>query len=84
MTVQELETKVWEQDRIRIIVRDRSTGMVGQYRHRNAAQENWRITQFLNTRIGPLVKDREVVVLDGTGEVPHGRTLLKSVRQSYN
>lgn len=84
MTIQELEKKVWDQDRIRIVVRDRSTAKIGTYTHRNAAQENWRITQFLSSRISPLVRDREVAVLDGQGNLAHGRTLLKTLRQSYN
>lgn len=84
MTVQELENKVWEQDGIRIVVRDRSNAKAKEYNQKNAAQEKWSVTQFLNSRIGPLVRGREVVVLDGAGRLSHGRTLLKSVRQSYN
>jgi len=84
MTVQEIENKVWEQDGNRIIVRDRSSATVGKYVHRNTAQGRWRITESLNSRIGRLVKDREVVVLDGKGKMPNGRTLLKTIRQSYS
>jgi hypothetical protein len=84
MTVQELENKVWEQDGIRIIVRDRSNAKVKEYKHKNAAQEKWSIIKFLSNRINPLVRDKEVVVLYGNGEMPHGGTLLKTIRQSYN
>ena len=52
MTVDELEKKVWEQDGVRIVVRDRATATVNEYLQTNAAQENWRITQFLTNRIG--------------------------------
>jgi len=41
MTVQELENKVWDQDHVRIVVRDRSTAIVVKYIHQKAAQENW-------------------------------------------
>jgi hypothetical protein len=84
MTVQELEDKVWVQDGIRIVIRAVSTAEVGDYSQKNAAQGSWRITQFIEKRISPLVKDKEVVVLEGNGEEPHGRTLLSSIRESYN
>jgi hypothetical protein len=84
MTVQELEDKVWAQDRIRIVIRAASTDKVGDYSHKNAAQENWRITQFMEKRITPLLKGKQVIVLEGDGEEPHGRTLLSSIRESYN
>ena len=84
MTVRELEDKVWDQDRIRIVIREHSSAQMSPYRYSNAAQENWRITQFLRNRVHPLIESREVVVLAGNGEVPHGRTLLRTLRESYN
>ena len=84
MTVQELEKKVWDQDHVRIVVRDRSNVKVKEYDQKRAAQENWRITQFLNNRIAPLVKDREVAVIDGDGKMPNGNIQLKTIRLSYN
>ena len=83
MTVQELEDKVWTQDRICIVIRDSSNAIVGEYTQRNAAQANWHITKYLESRIIPLIGDREVIVLLGNGEQPHGRTLLSSARDSY-
>jgi hypothetical protein len=84
MTVQELEDKVWAQDGIRIVIRAAANDKVGDYPHKNAAQENWRITQFMEKRITPLLKGKEAIVLEGNGEEPHGRTLLSSIRESYN
>ena len=84
MTVEQLEKKVWDQDGVRIVLRDCSTAKVSNYIRQNAAQETWSIKKFLNNRINPLIKDREVVVLDGKGKIPHGRTLLKTIRLSYN
>lgn len=84
MTVEELEKKVWDQDGIRIVVRDRSNAKVKEYNQKKAAQDNWRITQFLHNRIAPLVKDREVAVIDGDGKVPNGNMKLYTIRQSYN
>jgi len=84
MTVAELEKKVWDQDGVRIVVRDRLTAPVGKYTRQYAAQATWSIRKFLDNRINPLVKGREVVVLDGKGKIPNGRTLLMTIRRSYN
>lgn len=83
MTVQELEDKVWKQDKIRIVVRCSSGTKVKDYTQRNAAQASWNVTQFIEKRITFLLKGQEVVVLMGDGEQPHGRTLLSSLRDSY-
>ena len=83
MIVEELEDKVWSMDGIRIVVRASSRTQVQDYNHRNAAQATWRITQFLDKRIAPLLDGQEIVVLMGDGEQPHGKTLLKSIRESY-
>ena len=56
---------------------------VGDYTHKNAAQADWRITEYLEKRLAPLLDGMEVVVLMGDGEQPHGRTLLSSIRDSY-
>lgn len=84
MTVKEFESKVWDVDTVRIVVRDRQTQKINAYKQKNAAKENWNITEYLKNRISPLIGDREVVVLDGKGKVPHGGTLLKTIRLSYN
>ena len=84
MTVQELEDKVWAQDGIRMVIRAASTAKVGDYSQKNAAQGNWRITQFIEKRISPLIGSKQLVILEGNGEEPHGRTLLSSIRESYN
>jgi len=83
MTVEELEKKVWNQDHVRIVVRDRSNAKVKDYNQKKAAKENWRMSQFLNNRIAPLVKDREVAVIGG-GKIPNGNMKLKMIRKSYN
>lgn len=83
MTVQELEDKAWSQDSIRLVIRDCSGAKVKTYNQKNAAQATWSVTKYLNSRILPLIGSREVIVLLGDGEQPHGRTLLSSVRESY-
>jgi len=67
MTVQDLEDKVWSMDGIRVVIRAAANTKVKDYTHKNAAQGNWRITQFLDKRIYPLLKGQEVIVLEGNG-----------------
>lgn len=83
MTVQELEDKVWALERIRITVRAAAGTKVGHYKYKNSAQASWRITELIEKRIAPLLKGQEVVVVMGDGAQPHGRTLLRSIRESY-
>lgn len=83
MTVQEFEDKVWQQDQVRVVVRASSGQEVSEYEYTNAAQANWSVTKFLQQRIQPHIGDLEVIVLEGDGEEPHGRTLLSSIRNSY-
>ena len=84
MTVEQLEAKVWAQDGIRIVIRAALSANVKDYTLKNAAQANWSIAEFLRKRITPLLKGHEVVVLQGDGEEPHGRTLLSSIRAKYH
>jgi len=83
MTVQQFEDKVWQQDQIRVVVRASGGQQVTEYDFKNAAQANWSVTEFVEKRIQPYVGAFEVIVLEGNGEEPHGRTLLSSVRSSY-
>ncbi len=83
MKVQVLEDKVWAQDGIRIILRAATDTKIGNYKHMNAAQATWRITEFIEKRLVPILNGIEVAVIMGDGEQPHGRTLLSSIRESY-
>lgn len=83
MTVEELEAKVWAQDKVRIVVRAPGAQQIGDYTQKNAAQGNWSVTEFLRKRLNGVLNGCEAVVLMGDGEQPHGRTLLNSVRESY-
>jgi hypothetical protein len=83
MTIQELEDKVWVQDNIRIVVRAAVNTQIGDYNYERAAQDNWRVTEFINKRLYNILNSLEVVVIMGNGEQAHGANLLRSVRSSY-
>jgi hypothetical protein len=84
MTVRELEQKVLQTERILILIRDSSTARTKDYPYRRGARENWSTTNLKKNRIEPLLDGKEVLVLDGKGRVPHGKTLLRTLRESYN
>lgn len=83
MKISEIESKAWTMDGIRIVIRTGESKDANDYTHKNAAQGSWSVTKYLDSRIRPLIGSREVIVLLGNGEQPHGRTLLNSVRESY-
>jgi hypothetical protein len=83
MKVCDFEDKVWEIDRIRLVLRIPEGQEVGEYDWKKAADEGWSVTKYLESRIAPKVGQAGVVVIDGDGEEPHGRTLLRTARASY-
>ena len=83
MKIFEFEEKVWEIEGIRVIVRASSDETVSDYNFKNGSQENWRITQLIEKRIQPKIGGREVIIIQGDGEQPHGRVLLRTVRRTY-
>jgi hypothetical protein len=84
MRVDVFEARVWEVEGIRIVVRAPERTEVGDYEWQNAAQETWRVTQWLENRLLPRLNGHQVVVLQGDGAQPHGRVILRNLRQSWN
>jgi hypothetical protein len=83
VTVDEFQAKVWDIEAIRLIVKCEDAHMVDEYDFSNSAQQNWSVTEWLRNRILPRIGDYECIVIQGNGEEPHGRTLLRNVRASY-
>ena len=82
-TIADIEDAVWEVERVRVVVRDRSDCRIrGDYGYERAAKASWRVTELLDKRVRPAVDDRDVAVVDGGGDQPHGKTLLRTVRTS--
>ena len=85
MTIKELEQDVYDLDEIRIVVRAARNLDVGEYRYERKASDNTSITEWLDQRVYPLLGPERVrvEVIDGYGALPHGRTRLSVVRDSY-
>lgn len=83
MTPTEIEQRIFELEEIRVVVRAASNERLGNYNFDRKAAANASITDWLNSRVLPLLDGNEVVVVDGTGAIPHGRTKLAKLRESY-
>lgn len=83
MNVGNFEKKVWEVESIRIVVRAAPGTVVKDYDFKNAADERWRVTEWLDKRVRDCLNDLEVTVVQGNGEEPHGQVILRTLRQGY-
>lgn len=83
MTPWEIEQAVFELDEIRIVIRAGTNTQLGSYQYARKAAENASVAEWLEQRIKPITKGHGVVVIDGNGNVPHGRTRLSTLRASY-
>ncbi len=79
----EFEQAVFEMDEIRLVVRAPADTDLDAYKFVRKAADSASISEWLDQRIKPLVHDHDVVVIDGSGVSPHGRTKLNKVRASY-
>lgn len=83
MNVGDFEERVWELEAIRIVIRASAATQIGDYGRQNAAPETQSVTEWIRTRITPNAGGHDVIVLGGNGEEPHGRTLIRTLRESY-
>jgi len=83
ITAKELEQQVFDKEEIRIVIRVPKDTRFDEYKYDRKAAVNTSITDWMNTRLKPLIGDSEAEVIDGSGRNPHGRTLIEKVRDSY-
>lgn len=83
MNVWEIEQAVFEREEVRIVIRAAWNEQLGNYSYQRAAPGTCSVTEWLQQRIYPAINGREVVVIDGNGAIPHGRTRMSTLRASY-
>jgi hypothetical protein len=83
MNVSDFEEKVWAIEGIRIVVRAASSTVVNDYDFKKAADESWRVTEWLDKRVRGCINGLEVAVIQGDGEEPHGKVILRTLRPGY-
>lgn len=84
MRVDEFEQAVLEIEEIVIRIRARPDAEVGNYDYRRRASAETSVTEWLNTRIIPNLNGRHVSIVSGHFNQPHGRTKLRTLRDSYD
>ena len=83
VSVLELEQKIFELEELRVVIRQKRETQVPKYDYKRKASISTSVTDLIETRIKPLVGDADVVVVNGQGLQPHGRTKVETVRNSY-
>lgn len=84
MKASDFEEKVWAVEGIRIVLRTDPNTEVKDYDKKNAADASLRITELLEKRITPCIGGNiQIAVIQGDGEEPHGRVILRTIRNGY-
>jgi hypothetical protein len=83
MTPQEIENAVLELEEVRIVIRANSSAKLGDYKYNRKAAGTMSVSQWLEGRLHPILNGNGVVVIDGNNAIPHGRTLMDTLRESY-
>lgn len=84
MKASDFEAKVWAVEGIRVVLRTDGNTEVGEYIYKKAADESWRITELGVKRIEKSIgTDIPYTVIQGDGEEPHGKVILRTIRNAY-
>jgi hypothetical protein len=83
MNVWEFEQTVLKFEEIRIVIRAPWQTQVGDYDYIRQAYGTTSVTEWLATRISERLNGHEVVVIDGYGATPNGRTRMATLRETY-
>ena len=83
MTAAEIEQAVYDLEEVRIVIRAPARAPMGDYTNVRAAPGTASVAEWLAQRILPLTGGNEVLVIDGNGAIPHGRTRMATLRASY-
>lgn len=83
MTISDFEEAVWLLEGIRLVIREAGNTQIADYDYDRAAYSNHSVSHWLRNRVYPRLDGREVIVLSGYGEIPHGRMRLDNLRATY-
>lgn len=83
MKASEFEERVWAIEGIRIVLRTDPNTEVTEYSYKKAADESWRVTELIEKRIAKHIDNIPHLVLQGDGEEPHGKVILRTIRKGY-
>ena len=83
VSASELERQIFEKEEIKVVIRAPRSQMFNSYDFQSKSASNTSISEWLETRIKPLLEDSEIEIIKGDGSSPHGRTNIENVRSSY-
>lgn len=84
ITVGEFEEKVKLIEDIVLIIRAPKDTKISNYGYKNRAADNTSLSDYISTRLKPLLKDYQFSIYDGNfAENPHGKTSLARIRKTY-
>ena len=85
MTSWEIEEAVFELEEVRLVIRvDAKANFPNDYNYVRASSGATTVNEWLNARVKPVLAGQAVaIVIDGNGKVPHGRTKMSTIRDSY-
>lgn len=83
MKASDFEEKIWTIEGIRVVLRTDPNAEVADYDYKNAADESWRITELGEKRIEKCIPGIKYSVIQGDGEEPHGKVILRTIRNGY-
>lgn len=83
VSASELERQIFEKEEIKVVIRAPRSQMFNSYDFQRKSASNTSISEWLETRIKPLLEDSEIEIIKGDCSSPHGRTNIENVRSSY-
>lgn len=83
MKVEDFEVAVRDVERVTLIVRAPESAEIGDYNYQRMISGGKTITEWKRSRLKGLLGNYEYVILDADRETPNGRTLMSTLRDSY-
>lgn len=84
VSINDFEQRVLELEQVRIVIRAPVGARVPAYPYTRQAAGSAQVNEWLEARVRPLTGDQQVIVIDGSGVHPHGRTKMETLRSSYS
>lgn len=80
----ELERQIFELEEIRVVIRGQKSEQKYEfYNYARKASNNTSVSDWYSTRLKPIIRTDDATIIDGSGNIPHGRTNIETVRNSY-
>ena len=83
MRVSEFEQAVFDTEDVVIRIRAPLAKEVDDYEYERQASGATSVTNWLETRSLPKLRENQVSSVDRNGQTPHGRTKLETLRSTY-